>query len=158
MTTVTDMPHKDVPPPLELVKSRIEELLPPAAKQEIDSGDAVVVDVREPDRFEQGHLEGAINLTSGESARGAHDDDYAKAVEAEAGDREKRVILYCGEGNRSARTADALRSEHGFTNVASIIGGAKLWSDLDFPVEGEIAVGADDAELGVGEELEGDTN
>ena len=26
-----DMPHKDVPPPLELVKSRIEELLPPDA-------------------------------------------------------------------------------------------------------------------------------
>jgi rhodanese-related sulfurtransferase len=157
MTNVTEMPHKDVPPPLELVKSRIEELLPPAAKHEIDSGDAVVVDVREPDRFDQGHLEGAINLTSGESARGAHDQAYAEALQAEAGDRERRVILYCGEGNRSARTADALRNEHGFTNVASIIGGAKLWSDLDFPVEGEIAVGADDAELGVGDDLEGDT-
>lgn len=155
MTTVTEMPHKDVPPPLELVKARIEELLPPAAKEEIDSGDVVVVDVREPDRFEQGHLGGAINLTSGESARGAHDAGYAKAIEAEAGGRDRRVILYCGQGNRSARTADALRTEHGFTNVASIIGGAKLWSELDFPVEGEIAVGADDAELG--EAMEGDT-
>lgn len=157
MSPVTEMPHKDVPPPLELVKSRIEELLPPAAKDEIDSGEVVVVDVREPDRFEQGHLAGALNLTSGESARGAHEEGYAKAIEAEAGDRDKRVILYCGEGNRSARTADALRNEHGFSNVASIIGGAKLWSELDFPVEGEIAVGADDAELGVGDELEGDT-
>jgi rhodanese-related sulfurtransferase len=157
MSPVTEMPHKDVPPPLELVKSRIEEVLPPAAKAEIDSGDVVVVDVREPDRFEQGHLEGALNLTSGESARGAHETVYADAIEKEAGGREKRVILYCGEGNRSARTADALRNEHGFSNVASIIGGAKLWTDLEFPVEGEIAVGADDAELGVGEELEGDT-
>lgn len=157
MSPVTEMPHKDVPPPLELVKSRIEELLPPAAKEEIDSGDAVVVDVREPDRFEQGHLENAVNLTSGESARGAHESSYAEAIEQEAGGRDKRLILYCGEGNRSARTADALRNEHGFTNVASIIGGAKLWTDLEFPVEGEIAVGADDAELGVGEDLEGDT-
>ena len=32
------MPHKYVPPPLELVKSRIEELMPPAAKREIDNG------------------------------------------------------------------------------------------------------------------------
>lgn len=157
MSPVTEMPHKDVPPPLELVKSRIEEVLPPAAKAEIDSGEVIVVDVREPDRFEQGHLEGALNLTSGESARGAHEAAYADAIEKEAGGREKRVILYCGEGNRSARTADALRNEHGFSNVASIIGGAKLWTDLEFPVEGEIAVGADDAELGVGEELEGDT-
>jgi rhodanese-related sulfurtransferase len=157
MTPVSNVPPKEVPPPLELVKSRIEEVLPPAAKEEIDSGEAVVVDVREPDRFEQGHLANAINLTSGESARGAHDSAYAEAIEKEAGGRDRRLILYCGEGNRSARTADALRNEHGFTNVASIIGGAKLWTDLEFPVEGEIAVGADDAELGVGEDLEGDT-
>src|SRR3990170_2339604 len=130
MTRMTEMPRKDVPPPLELVKGRIEEVLPPAAKEEIDSGDAVVVDVREPDRFSQGHLAGAVNLTSGESARGAHEPSYAEAIEKEAGDRDRRLIPYCGEGNRSARTADALRNEHGFTNVASIIGGAKLWTEL----------------------------
>jgi rhodanese-related sulfurtransferase len=157
MTPVTEMPHKDVPPPLELVKSRIEEVLPPAAKEEIDSGDAVVVDVREAERFEQGHLEGAANLSSGESARDAHEAAYAEAIDAQAGGRDKRVILYCGQGNRSARTADALRNEHGFTNVASIIGGAKLWSELEFPVEGQIAEDADDAELGIGDDLEGDT-
>lgn len=157
MTPVSNVPPKDVPPPLELVKSRIEELLPPAAKAEIDSGDVVIVDVREPDRFEQGHLAGAINLTSGESARGANDASYGEAIEAATGGRDKRVILYCGQGNRSARTADALRNEHGFENVASIIGGAKLWSELDFPVEGQISVDEDDAELGIGEELEGDT-
>ena len=56
------------------------------------------------------------------------------------------MILVCGEGNRSARTADALRNEHGFTNVASIIGGSKLWSELGYPVEGEIAVGDEEAE------------
>jgi rhodanese-related sulfurtransferase len=157
MTAVTEMPRKYVPPPLELVKSRIEELLPPAAKQEIDSGDALILDVREPERFEQGHLAGAVNLTSGESAQGAHDAGYAEAVEREAGGRDRRLIVYCGQGNRSARTADALRNEHGFTDVASIIGGAKLWSELDFPVEGEISLDADDAELGVGDDLEGDT-
>jgi rhodanese-related sulfurtransferase len=157
MTPVTEMPHKDVPPPLELVKSRIEEVLPPAAREEIDSGEAVVVDVREAERFQQGHLDGATNLSSGESARDAHEAAYAEAIEAQAGGRDKRVILYCGQGNRSARTADALRNEHGFTNVASIIGGAKLWSELEFPVEGQIAEDADDAELGIGDDLEGDT-
>ena len=147
MATVVDMPRKDVPPPLELVKDRIEELMPPDAKGEIDSGGAVVIDVREPERFEKGHLGGAINLSSGDSARGAHGDDYAEAVAEAAGGRDKRVILVCGEGNRSARTADALRNEHGFERVASVIGGVKLWNDLGYPIEGEIVVGADDVEL-----------
>jgi rhodanese-related sulfurtransferase len=146
MSDVVEMPHKYVPPPLELVKGRIEELLPPAAREEIDGGDVLLVDVRDPERYEAGHLPGAANVPSGESARDAHDQAYAGAIEAAGAGPEDRVILVCGEGNRSARTADALRNEHGFQNVASIIGGAKLWSELGYPIEGEITVGEEEAE------------
>jgi rhodanese-related sulfurtransferase len=141
-----EMPHKYVPPPLELVKSRIDELLPPAAREELDSGDALLIDVRDPERFEAGHLEGAVNVPAGESARDAHDAEYVEAVERAGGHKDDRIILVCGEGNRSARAADALRNEHGFTDVASIIGGSKLWSDLGYPIEGEITVGEEEAE------------
>jgi rhodanese-related sulfurtransferase len=141
-----EMPRKYVPPPLELVKSRIEELLPPAARQEVEGGDAVLIDVRDPGRYEAGHLQGAVNVPAGESARDAHDASYVGAVEAAGGHRDDRIILVCGEGNRSARAADALANEHGFTNVASIIGGSKLWSDLGYPIEGEITVGDEEAE------------
>jgi rhodanese-related sulfurtransferase len=140
------MPRKYVPPPLELVKSRIEELMPPAARAEVDGGDVVLIDVRDPERFEAGHLAGAVNVPSGESAREAHDAAYAEAVKEAGATSDDRVILVCGQGNRSARTADALHNEHGFTNVASIIGGSKLWSDLGYPVEGEIAIGDEEAE------------
>jgi rhodanese-related sulfurtransferase len=145
MTSVK-MPRKYVPPPLELVKSRIEELLPPAAQEEIEGGQVVLIDVRDPERYETGHLEGAFNVPSGESARDAHEACYVEAVETAGAGPEDRVILVCGEGNRSARTADALQNEHGFTNVASIIGGSKLWSDLSYPIEGEIAIGDEEAE------------
>jgi rhodanese-related sulfurtransferase len=141
-----EMPHKYVPPPLELVKSRIEELMPPAAKVEIDGGDVLLVDVRDPDRYEAGHLEGALNVPSGESARDAHEAPYAEAIKQAGAGPDDRLILVCGQGNRSARTADALRNEHGYTNVASIIGGSKLWGDLGYPVEGEITVGDEEAE------------
>jgi rhodanese-related sulfurtransferase len=141
-----EMPHKYVPPPLELVKSRIEELLPPDARKEIESGEAVLVDVRDPERYEAGHLEGALNVPSGESARDAHEAAYAEAVREAGAGPEDRLILVCGEGNRSARTADALDNGHGFTNVASIIGGSKLWSELGYPIEGEITVGDEEAE------------
>jgi rhodanese-related sulfurtransferase len=144
--SAVEMPRKDVPPPLELVKSRIEEVMPPAAREEIEGGDAIVIDVRDPERYETGHLVGAANVPSGESARGAHEAGYAEAIgDAGAGPGD-RIILVCGQGNRSARTADALANEHGFTNVASIIGGSKLWSDLGYPVEGEIAIGDEEAE------------
>jgi rhodanese-related sulfurtransferase len=144
--SAVEMPHKYVPPPLELVKSRIEELLPPAAHEQIDGGDVVLIDVRDPDRYEAGHLQGAVNVPSGESARDAHDAAYVEAVEQAGGHPDDRIILVCGQGNRSARTADALRNEHAFTDVASIIGGAKLWSDLGYPIEGEITVGDEEAE------------
>src|SRR3954471_20547637 len=145
MSTV-EMPRKHVPPPLELVKSRIEELLPPAAKAEVDGGDAILIDVRDPERYDAGHLRGAANVPAGESARDAHDAAYVEAVESAGAGAEDRIILVCGEGNRSARAADTLRNEHGFTNVASIIGGSKLWSDLGYPIEGEIAIGDEEAE------------
>jgi rhodanese-related sulfurtransferase len=144
--TPVEMPRKYVPPPLELVKSRIEEVLPPAAHQQIDGGDAVVVDVRDPERYEAGHVEGAVNVPSGDSARDAHDAAYAEALESAGAGPDDRIILVCGEGNRSARTADALSNEHGFTNVASIIGGSKLWNDLGYPIQGEIAIGDEETE------------
>jgi rhodanese-related sulfurtransferase len=144
--SAVEMPRKYVPPPLELVKSRIEEILPPAAREEIEGRDALLVDVRDPERYEAGHLKGAANVPSGESARDAHDADYLEAIENVGAGPENRIILVCGQGNRSARTADALRNEHGFTNVASIIGGSKLWSDLGYPIEGEIAIGDEEAE------------
>src|SRR5262245_64621065 len=146
MTEMVEMPHKNVPPPLELVKSTIDELLPPGAREAIDGGDVVVIDVRDPERYEAGHLEGAVNVPSGESARDAHEAAYADSIKEAGAGPEDRLILVCGEGNRSARTADALRNEHGYTNVASVIGGAKLWQDLGYPVEGDIAVGDEEAE------------
>jgi thiosulfate sulfurtransferase len=141
-----EMPRKYVPPPLELVKGRIEELLPPAARQEIEEGDAILIDVRDPERFEAGHVKGAANVPAGESARDAHEADYVEAMESAGAGPGDRIILVCGQGNRSARAADALRNEHGFANVASVIGGSKLWSDLGYPIEGEIAVGEEEAE------------
>lgn len=141
-----EMPHKYVPPPLELVKGRIEELMPPAAREEIEGGRAVLVDVRDPERFEAGHLPDALNVPSGESSRDAHEVSYVEALERAGAGPDDRVILVCGEGNRSARTADALQNEHRFENVASIIGGSKLWSDLGYPIEGEIAIGDEEAE------------
>lgn len=137
-----DMPRKDVPPPLELVKARIAEVLPPDARGEIESGDVALIDTREADRFEKGHLAGAVNVPAGENGVNSHSGEFASAIAEASGG--KSAVLYCGTGNRSARAADALTNEHGVEGVRSLIGGIKLWDDLGFPVEGTAEVDAED--------------
>ena len=135
---MTDMPRKTVPPPLELVKGRIDEVLPPDAESDISSGEVVVVDTRDADRFEAGHIEGAVNVPAGQDAVDSHSAEFAESYAEAVGD--KPAVLDCGSGNRSARATDALTNEHGVEGVRSLIGGITLWNDLGLPIEGEIAV------------------
>jgi rhodanese-related sulfurtransferase len=134
----TEMPRKEVPPPLELVKSRIEEVLPPDVAAQVESGEVAVVDTREPERFERGHIPGAVNVAAGENGVDSHSEDFAEKLAEAAGG--KPALLYCGTGNRSSRATDALTNEHGVEGARSLIGGIKLWNDLGLPVEGEVAV------------------
>lgn len=43
--------------------------------------------------------------------------------------KEKKVILYCRSGNRSGAVAQALETQHGFTNIYNLKGGIIRWSD-----------------------------
>ena len=142
MAPMVDMPRKEVPPPLELVKGRIAEVLPPDAQGEIEGGGVALIDTREADRFEKGHLAGAVNVPAGETGVNSRSEEFAARI-AEASDG-KPALLYCGTGNRSARAADALTNEHGVEGARSMIGGIKLWDDLGFPVEGTVEVDAED--------------
>jgi rhodanese-related sulfurtransferase len=144
MSEMVDMPRKDVPPPLELVKSRIEEALPPEVQGEIESGAVALIDTRDPERFEKGRIAGAANVPAGANGSESHSPEFAQAIaEASAG---KPALLYCGTGNRSARAADALTNEHGVDGVRSLVGGIKLWDDLGMPVEGSVEVDSEDAD------------
>jgi rhodanese-related sulfurtransferase len=141
MNDVVEMPRKEVPPPLELVKGRIEEVLPPAVQSEVESGEVAIIDTREPEKFEQGHIPGAVNVPAGENGVDSHSEEFAaKFAEATEG---KPALLYCNTGNRSARATDALTNEHGAEGVRSLVGGVKLWDDLDLPVEGTVEVDED---------------
>ncbi|MGH2983907.1 MAG: rhodanese-like domain-containing protein [Solirubrobacterales bacterium] len=138
MSDVVDMPRKEVPPPLELVKERIDEVLPPDVQGEVEAGEVAIVDTREPEKFEQGHIPGAVNVPAGENGVDSHSADFAtKFAEATEG---KPALLYCNTGNRSARAADALTNEHGVEGARSLVGGVKLWDDLGLPVEGTVEV------------------
>ena len=85
--------------PIELIKSRIDQVDPRSAKEEIEAGDAVLIDTREPHEWD-----GAISRERG----WCPPPRFASGSGELVPDRSARVILYCASGNRSARAADIL--------------------------------------------------
>src|SRR5918995_1792341 len=111
--------------PIELIKSRIEQLDPADAREEISAGDVVLVDTREQHEWDEAHLDGATLVPPA---------SVADRIEEVVPDRSRRVVLYCRVGNRSARAADLLESELGYEDVASIAGGIEAWQQAGLPV------------------------
>jgi rhodanese-related sulfurtransferase len=106
-------------------KSRVKEVDYKEIKKRIDSGEKLIlVDTREDLEWAKGHVPGAIHLGKGVIER-----DIEKAVP----DHSAPVVLYCGGGFRSALAADNLQ-KMGYTNVISMDGGWRGWTESGYPV------------------------
>ena len=90
------------------------------------------VDVREADEFAAGHVPGARHAPRGFLEVRA--DLVHEKRDPWFEDRDRKLILYCGGGNRSALAARSL-GEMGFTNIRSMAGGWKVWSERGLPTE-----------------------
>lgn len=86
----------------------------------------VILDVRTPEEFAQGHIDGATMIDF-------YDPGFAAAI-AEL-DRDQPYVLYCRSGSRSGQTA-ALMTQLGFTDVAEIDGGILAWQADGLPLVG----------------------
>jgi sulfur-carrier protein adenylyltransferase/sulfurtransferase len=88
---------------------------PAKAKQLIANG-AFLLDVREPEEFESGHLENAISIPLGALKNGG----------GEMLPHDRTIVAYCKVGIRSERAAELLRAR-GFKKTYSIAGGLIAW-------------------------------
>ena len=104
---------------LAQAKATITEIDTAEAARRIDAGGVVVLDVREPDEFEQGALPGVIHIPRGH---------LEAQVETRIVDHDAPVIVYCAGGVRSAFAAKTL-GELGYTDVTSMAGGFGKWKD-----------------------------
>ncbi|MCI0747962.1 MAG: rhodanese-like domain-containing protein [Verrucomicrobia subdivision 3 bacterium] len=85
----------------------------------------VVLDVRTPREFAEGHISGATNLNWNSA-------DFEKRV---AGlDKSKTYLVNCAVGGRSAKASEKLASLQ-LTNVYNLEGGIKAWEKAGKPVE-----------------------
>ena len=99
-------------------KARIREIDVAAAKAVHDAGDTVFLDVREPNEWNLGHVPGAVHVPRGQ---------LEGKVEGVVG-RDKRVVVYCAGGSRSALAADTLQ-QMGYDRVESLEGGFRGWAE-----------------------------
>ena len=104
---------------LSQAKSQITEVTPEDAEKRIAAGNVLVLDVREPDEYDQGALPNVLHIPRGH---------LEAQIEGKATDRDQEIVVYCAGGVRSAFAAKTLQ-ELGYTNVLSMIGGFGRWKD-----------------------------
>ena len=110
---------------VEDAKTRIRECTIADVTRRQAAGETLTfVDVREESEYAKGHIPSAIHLGKGVIERD---------IEAKIPDPAKELILYCGGGFRSALAADNLQ-KMGYTNVLSMDGGWRGWTEAGLPV------------------------
>ncbi len=113
-------------------KQRVENLTPDQVAGEIERGDVLLVDLREPGELAQnGKIPGATHAPRGMLEFYA---DPSSPYHRKELDPSRRTIVYCASGGRSALAADTLR-QLGYANVAHLDGGFNGWKSGGRPVE-----------------------
>ena len=87
------------------------------AKEMMDNQEVIILDVREQDEYDSGHIPSAVLLPVG-----SIDEDTAAEVIPE---KDSTVLVYCHSGNRS-KTASAVLADLGYTNIYEF-GGINTW-------------------------------
>ena len=104
-------------------KKNVTEISPQEAAAKLKTGEAVIVDVREKDEWDEGHIPGATHIS-----RGTIELD----IEEKVPDPSAMVICHCGGGGRSALAAESLQ-KMGYKKVRSMAGGLKAWNAAGLP-------------------------
>ena len=108
---------------LNQVKGEIDEITTADLQTRLEAGDApLVLDVREIDEWQEGHVPGALHVPRG---------NLEARIEALLPDREAEIAVICAGGSRSAFVTKTL-NELGYTNVVNVGGGFSDWKRNGF--------------------------
>ncbi|MGN6196374.1 MAG: rhodanese-like domain-containing protein [Ginsengibacter sp.] len=112
-------------------KQQIENLTPQQVKEELSKGDVNLIDIRESEELKNGKIPGAVNAPRGMLEFYA---DSTLPYYRPEFDKNKRIILHCASGGRSALAVKTLK-EMGYENIAHLDGGLKAWVEAGMEVE-----------------------
>ena len=111
-------------------KSRVHEVALEHAEEAIRAAD-VLIDVREADEYQAGHIPGAIHASRGVL-------EFKLSSTPELTSRDLKVVVYCKTSGRAALAACAMR-DMGYLQVQSIAGGFDAWLAAGLPVVSPLA-------------------
>ena len=109
--------------------SQLEQVPPTAAADELASGKAVFVDVREAEEWQHGHIDGSVPAPRGLLEFFA---DPTSPRHKKELDPDRRVIMVCASGARASLAGLTLKSM-GYRDVAVLAGGLKGWTEAKLP-------------------------
>ena len=99
----------------------------PEFKKEIKSDSVQLVDVRTPQEYAEGHIDGALNIN-------VQSDDFKELAQRELS-KDSTVLIYCRSGRRSLDAAEML-TRLGY-NVVNLKGGIIEWKEDGLPLVSE---------------------
>jgi phage shock protein E len=106
----------------EVVDIKPDTLLERTAKKD---NSIVVVDVRSPEEFAQGHVPGALNIPV---------DQLTNRIGELMTAKDKEVVLYCRSGRRAGQAAETLKA-NGFEKLLHLEGDMQKWTEEKRAVE-----------------------
>ena len=106
---------------LQATRARIREVDTETADELRKRPGTLVVDIREPDEYEQGTVPGSLHIVRGH---------LESNIEGRVPNRETPILLMCASGTRTVFAAETL-GQLGYTDVVSIKGGFNRWKDED---------------------------
>jgi rhodanese-related sulfurtransferase len=110
-------------------RAQVGMVAPKKAADELEAG-AVFVDVREPEEWQHGHIDGSVAAPRGLLEFFA---DPASPRHKQALDPGRRVIVVCASGARASLAALTLKTM-GYQDLAILDGGLKGWTGAGLPV------------------------
>jgi rhodanese-related sulfurtransferase len=89
----------------------------------LNNPDFVIIDVRTPSEYAEGHIEKAVNIDY-------YSDNFELTLDQM--DKNRTYLVYCHSGNRSALAVNIMK-EQGFREVYNMLGGFSAWQNAGLP-------------------------
>jgi len=122
---VSDAADKTPEQMVSEAKASIKEVTPAFTKAIMDAKEKIIVlDVRDKQEFDEGHISGAINISRGML-------EFKTSLIMP--DKDSRIIVYCGVDLRGPLATKTL-NELGYRNAVNMLGGLKAWKEAGLPI------------------------
>lgn len=122
---VTPAPAADGKTLASKTEQRVKDVTVAEAEKLVQNTNVVVLDVRTPGEFKEGHIHGATNVNF-------YDRSFREALQGL--DKSRPYVVHCAVGGRSSKAVKTME-DLGFTNIFHLEAGIKGWEKARKPVE-----------------------